>query len=303
MPELPEVETIRLGLQKKIVGLKIKEVEVLNPKTFQGDSKTIQGKKILNVWRKAKILGVDLSDDLTLLFHLKMSGQLVLVGDKRFVGGHPTADMVFEMPNKSTRVIFTLENPSHKTLPLKEGRIETSLYFNDQRKFGWVKVVKSDELRVMNEELGMFGKLGPEPLKKEFTWQILKQRVALRKSLPIKVAILDQVVISGVGNIYASESCFNAKLDPRIRVKDLTDKQLKSLHQGIVKALRDGIKYGGSSRAHFVDSDGHKGYFLDYAYVYGRDKHPCKICKTPIEKIQLGGRGTFFCPKCQKGVE
>ena len=110
---------------------------------------------------------------------------------------------------------------------------------------------------------------------------------------------MDQSVVSGVGNIYASEACFNAKIDPRTKVKDLTDKDIKSLHRGMLKALRDGIKYGGSSRAHFVDADGHRGYFLDYAYVYGRDKHACKICSTEIKKIQLGGRGTYFCPACQ----
>ena len=118
--------------------------------------------------------------------------------------------------------------------------------------------------------------------------------------MPVKVAIMDQKVVSGIGNIYASEACFGAKIDPRTGIKDLSDQQFKSLHQAVQKSLRDGIKYGGSTRVHFVDPEGHKGYFLDYAFVYGRDKHPCKICKTEIKKIQLGGRGTFFCPKCQK---
>lgn len=289
MPELPEVETIRLGLQKKITGLKIRKIKVLNSKTFIGDQKLASGKKVLNIWRRAKVLGIDLTGNLSLLFHLKMSGQLIWIGNRlqaigtRFVGGHPTQDMAGVLPNKSTRVVFTFSDNS-------------KLYFNDQRKFGWVKLVKSDELRDQN----FLKSLGPEPLEKNFTWHILKSYLLNRKSLPIKVALLDQSIVSGIGNIYASEACFNAKVSPQIRVRDLSDKQIKRLHQGIIKALRDGIKYGGSSRAHFVDSEGKKGYFLDYAFVYGRDKKPCKVCKTEIKKIQLGGRGTYYCESCQK---
>lgn len=120
--------------------------------------------------------------------------------------------------------------------------------------------------------------------------------------MPVKVAIMDQSVVSGVGNIYANEACFLAGIDPRVKVVTLTDKQFQALHRGVVRGLREGIKYGGATRAHFVDPEGHKGYFLDYAYVYGRDKHPCKKCGTEIKKIQLGGRGTYFCPNCQKSI-
>lgn len=283
MPELPEVETIRLGLQKKITGLKIRDVELLSAKTFQGNPKLASGKNVLKVWRRAKVLGVDLSSDLTLLFHLKMSGQLIYDDGRRFVGGHPTLDMKGVMPNKHTRVSFTFSDGS-------------KLYFNDQRKFGWIKLVKSKN--VLGDS--SIRSLGPEPLEKGFTWQMLKENLSRHKNMPIKVALMDNKVVSGVGNIYANEACFDAKIDPRIRVKDLTDEQLKKLHKGIVRSLQDGIKYGGATRAHFVDSDGHKGYFLDYAYVYGKDKTSCKICKEEIKKIQLGGRGTYFCPHCQK---
>lgn len=283
MPELPEVETIRLGLQKKIVGLKIKDIEVLSPRTFQGGAKLVHDKKILKIWRKAKILGIDLTGNLTLLFHLKMTGQLIYDNGKRIVGGHPTLDMVGELPNKSTRVIFIFSDNS-------------KLYFNDQRRFGWVKLAT-------NKEVGdskLLRGLGPEPLERPFNWKVLKGNLLKRKNMPIKVALMDQSVVSGIGNIYASEACFNAKINPQLKVKELSDKQFKKLHQGIIRSLKDGIKYGGATRAHFVDSEGHKGYFLDYAYVYGRDKHPCKVCGTEIKKIQLGGRGTYFCPKCQK---
>ena len=281
MPELPEVETIKLGLQKKIIGLKITKIQILSPKSFLGNTKKVEGKKVLNIWRRAKILGVEL-DEITLLFHLKMTGQVIYDDGKRFVGGHPTPDMRNSMPNSHTRVIFEFSDWSH-------------LYFNDQRRFGWIRIV--DRQQVTGDS--SLKNLGPEPLEKEFSWQILKQNLLKHKKTPVKVAIMDQSVVSGVGNIYSNEACFDAKIDPRIKVKDLTDEQFKRLHRGIVVSLKDGIKHGGSSRAHFVDAEGRKGYFLDYAFVYGRDEHPCKVCKTEIKKITLGDRGTYYCPKCQ----
>lgn len=282
MPELPEVETIYLGLQKRIIGLEIKNIKLLQPKSFIGDSKLLKGKKVLKVWRRAKILGIDL-DGLTLLIHLKMSGQLVFQGKENFVGGHPTLDMIGPMPHKHTRVVFEFNNGSH-------------LYFNDLRRFGWIKVIGNSKLKIEK----LLGNLGPEPLEKDFTWQILRTNLLRHRNMPVKVVLLDQKVVSGIGNIYASEACFNAKLDPRKKVGNLTDGQFKKLHKGIIKALSDGIRYGGSTRAHFVDAEGQKGYFLDYAFVYGRDKKPCKKCGSLIEKIQLVGRGTYWCKSCQK---
>lgn len=283
MPELPEVETIKLGLQKQIIGLTIQKVVVLTTKTFEGQQKQLIGLKVISVWRKAKVLGIELTGDLSMLFHLKMTGQVIYDdGKRRLSGGHPTQDMRDEMPNKSTRVIFEFSDGSH-------------LYFNDQRKFGWVKVVKTSAL---NEHTFLKG-LGPEPLEKEFTVEVMKERLMKRKNMPIKVALMDQQLISGIGNIYASEACFNAKIDPRRKPSSLSDPELKALHKGVVQSLDDGIKHGGSSRAHYVNSEGEKGVFLDYAFVYQRDGEPCKVCKTIIEKLQLGGRGTFFCPRCQ----
>jgi len=288
MPELPEVETIRIGLQKKIVGQTIKEIEVLSPKSFIGDSKNVSSRKVLNIRRFSKLLSIDLSSGISLAIHLKMTGQLIWKGEsekgkgERFIGGHPTPDMVGPLPNKTTRVIFTFSDQS-------------KLYFNDQRRFGWIKIVETSKIALEKYVEG----LGPEPLEKEFTWQILKSNLLNHKSQAIKVALMDQSVVSGVGNIYANEACFNAKLDPKIAPSKMTDKQFRALYKGVIKALQDGIRYGGSSRAHFVDPDGHKGYFLDYAYVYWRDKHPCKICGTEIKKVQLGGRGSYFCPNCQ----
>ncbi len=313
MPELPEVEIIKQGLQKKIIGLRIKDVQILAPKSFIGDVKEILGGEIKDIWRRGKVLGIEIAsyqtsavssqtsnqkslttDDRkpkTILFHLKMSGQLVLQGEsvkgkgERFVGGHPTQDMLGQLPNKHTRVIFELSDNS-------------KLYFNDQRMFGWVKLVDSEQVTGDS----FLGKMGPEPLEEGFSWQILKERLLKHKSQPVKVALMDQSVIAGVGNIYASEACFNAKIDPRLRVGQLTDLQFHDLFNGAVSALRDGIRYGGSTKTHFVDSDGHKGYFLDYAHVYNRDGHPCHVCQSKIEKITLAGRGTYLCPSCQRGL-
>ena len=229
------------------------------------------------------MLGIDLENGKSLLFHLKMSGQVIYQDEGSiFAGGHPTLDMKDSMPNNSTRVQFTFSDGS-------------KMYFNDQRKFGWIKVIITDEL---NENTFYKG-LGPEPLDKSFTVEVLKERLLKHKTWPVKVVIMDQSTIAGIGNIYAAEACFDAKLDPRVKVSEMNDNDFNELHKGIVRSLNDGIKYGGSSRATFVNAEGEKGLFLDYAFVYGRKGEACKKCKTPIEKIEQAGRGTYFCPSCQ----
>jgi formamidopyrimidine-DNA glycosylase len=284
MPELPEVETIKLFLAQNIIGLKVKSVEVLNPKSFLGDPNLLIEKKIKSVKRRAKLLWIKFGD-LEILIHLKMSGQMIWIprikGDK-FIGGHPTKDMQLQMPNKSTRVIFNLSDGS-------------KLYFNDQRKFGWVKLVNPEDIKIDK----FLNSVGPEPLEKEFSWKILKENLLRRKNTPVKVVLLDQEIVAGVGNIYACEACFLAGIDPRKRINKLTDEEFKKIHQAVIKALENGIKYGGSSKTHFINPEGKKGLFLDYAFVYGREKLPCKNCDTPIKKIKLGGRGTFYCSECQ----
>lgn len=291
MPELPEVETIRRGLEKKIVGLTIKNLQVLNLKSVQFDPKQVENKKVKSVWRRAKMLGIDLEGDLTLLFHLKMTGQLIWIGDRvqgtgdRIIGGHPTPDMQNQMPIKSTVAIFEFSNGS-------------KLYFNDQRRFGWVKLVQSSKFVVHGEDV--LGKLGPEPLEKDFTWEVLKERLLKRKNVPIKVALMDQGLIAGVGNIYASESLFLARIDPRRKVFSLSDEEFKKLYKGIRESLKIAIEKGGSTRAHFVNIEGERGYFLDYANVYGKEGYKCNKCSGKVEKITQASRGTYFCPACQR---
>lgn len=281
MPELPEVETIKLFLEKNIVSKKVKSVEIINPKSFLGEAQLIVGQIIKSVERRAKVLRIQFME-YELLIHLKMSGQMILIGKEKNIGGHPTKDMFGDLPNRSTRVIFNLSDGA-------------TLYFNDQRKFGWIK------LRDLNSEIGdkFLDKLGPEPLEKDFNWQELKKNLLRRKKTPIKVALLDQEIVAGVGNIYACEACFIAGIDPRTRNEDMEDSEFKRVCEGVLEALESGVKYGGSSKTHFADPVGKKGLFLEYAFVYGREELPCKKCGTLIEKIKLGGRGTFYCPKCQ----
>jgi formamidopyrimidine-DNA glycosylase len=282
MPELPEVETIKLFLTQNIVGLKVKSADVLNQKSFLGECKSLIGREIKSVERRAKVLRIGF-EEFELLIHLKMSGQMILIKPKeKYIGGHPTRDMDLDMPNKSTRVIFNLSDGS-------------VLYFNDQRKFGWIK------LRDTRNEIGdkFLDKLGPEPLEKGFSWQVLRDNMSRRKKTPVKVALLDQQVVAGVGNIYACEACFLAGIDPRIKSGDLSESQFKKLYKGVIESLQNGIKYGGSSKTNFINPEGKKGTFLDFAFVYGREKLLCKNCGTMIKKIKLGGRGTFFCPQCQ----
>lgn len=282
MPELPEVETIRLGLESKIKGLKITDVQVLEPKIFYGDCIQLIGQTVENFWRRGKVLGINLSNNLSLMVHLKMSGQLIWVGKEKVLGGHPTKDINSKMPVKSTRVIFTFSDRS-------------KLYFNDQRKFGWIKVVENSKLKVDI----FLQKLGPEPLTDEFTIEAFRQNLLKHSKSSIKSAILDQTVVAGVGNIYASEALFLAKIHPEEMVKNLTDQEISNLHHSMIQSLQTGIKKGGSSKTHYVNAAGERGYFLEVAYVYDRENQPCKNCQAPILKIIVGGRGSYFCPNCQ----
>lgn len=285
MPELPEVEIIRRGLNSKIIGHTITGVKVVNSSSFQAEPALIIGTKIVKVVRRAKVLGLELSSEYTLVFHLKMSGQIIYIDEERFAGGHPTQDMLLALPNRSTRVIFEFDNGA-------------KLFFNDQRKFGWIRLIKTSELGFKN--FGLKTTIGPEPLSKDFSWQVLKDNLLKHKNLPIKVALLNQSIVAGIGNIYASEATFNAKVNPNKKVKDLGDDEIRQLYKGIKAAISDGIKYGGSTRTHFVNSEGKKGLFLQYAKVYNREGQKCKSCQNLIVEIKQAGRSTFVCLSCQE---
>lgn len=284
MPELPEVETIRLQLSEKIVGLKLVNFEFDTPKIFSGEKKSLLGKKILGLRRFAKVLVIDLEDDKSILIHLKMTGQLIYQkGAIRVAGGHPVPPLNLPVPNKTTHAIFTFNNGA-------------KLYFNDLRKFGWVKLVDTGglEIRELEREFSI------EPLSSKFTLDYFSEKLQKYKNRPVKLAIMDQSLAPGVGNIYASEALFLAKLNPNRKVSSLTYQEIKQLYSGIKKALTTGLKYGGASAAAYVKPDSTLGVYLKYAAVYNREGEKCKRCGAQISKEKIGQRGTYFCPSCQK---
>ena len=287
MPELPEVETIRIGLTKLLPSLVIKDVAHNWPKSFPNApadvARFMLGAKVKKVRRRAKVLIIELSSKYSLVIHLKMTGQLVYVGKKRFGAGHPNSSLINELPDKSTRV----------TIDFTDG---SKLFFNDQRKFGWMRLLPTVEI----PEIDFFKKVGPEPLEDDFTASQFIERLMRRKNSSIKAALLDQTVIAGVGNIYADESLWGAKIHPSSLVSSIPKAKLVSLYSSLRDVLRLSIKKGGSTDRNFVDSEGRAGSYLSFANVFRRNNQPCPRCGTIIEKTRVAGRGTHFCPYCQK---
>jgi formamidopyrimidine-DNA glycosylase len=288
MPELPEVETVRRGLQKLIVGKTVKEVAHDWPKSFPNAEADVRhflaGVDVTDVRRRAKVLLIDLSSGYSLVVHLKMTGQMVFVGPKsRFGAGHPNESLVGELPDKSTRVIFAFTDGS-------------TLYFNDQRKFGWVRLLPTVEI----PNIDFMAKVGPEPLEADFTAKDFAQRLKKRANTSIKAALLDQTVIAGVGNIYADESLYAAKIHPAKRVKDVSAAKLNTLFIELRAVLNIAIEKGGSTDKNYVNADGKRGSYLSFAKVFRREGKPCPRCGTTIIKTRVAGRGTHICPYCQK---
>jgi formamidopyrimidine-DNA glycosylase len=287
MPELPEVETVRIGLERLLPGRQIASVDFDWPKSFPNAEADVAqfviGAEVRAVKRRAKVLLIELSGKYTLVIHLKMTGQLVFrAGGRQFGAGHPSASLVGELPDKSTRVILTF----------KDG---AKLFFNDQRKFGWMRLLPSDEVT----NLDFFVKVGPEPLADDFNWENLRQRLLKRKNSNIKAALLDQTVVAGIGNIYADESLWGAKIHPLTMVRDLTPEQFQTLYEEVVFVLKLAIEKGGSTDKNYVDAEGRRGSYLSFARVFRRQGQPCSRCGATIEKIRVAGRGTHLCPHCQ----
>jgi formamidopyrimidine-DNA glycosylase len=287
MPELPEVETIKLGLAKSISGKIISDfncdwLKMLNQPLAQYKAK-LKGLKILALRRRAKMLILDLSQNWHVLAHLKMTGQLVYSDKvKCLVGGHPIAEGYECLPNKFTHAVFTFSDQSH-------------LYFNDVRKFGWLHLYDD---RGLEQELARM-KLGIEPLSPEFTlayWQALLKK---RPRLKIKQFLMDSNLIGGIGNIYSDEVCFYARVRPTRLVKDLKLPEIKLLYQGIKKILLASIKAQGTTFSNFRQADGEVGSYYKQLKVYGRYGEKCNVCQGIVEKIKIGGRTSSYCPKCQ----
>ncbi len=312
MPELPEVETIKLGLLPMVKGQTIADVEVLDYKTAL-KSPAVQQKikraKVTNVRRRGKALIIDLSNHNSLVMHFKMTGQLVFIrgSGERFAGGHPSDSVAADLPDNSTRVIFDftpLEKSRSKVAEAtrqRRGRSLTglksgdSLFFNDQRKFGWIRLAKTSEVA----KDAFIRKPGPEPLSGDFKFSDFYAKASSRRA-PIKAVIMDQSLVAGVGNIYADESLHMSKIHPATLANTLSKDQFKTLYKSITDVLKASIGYGGTSFTSYVNALGKKGFYLKHARVYKRTGKPCPVCKTPIKKIRVAGRGTHICPHCQK---
>lgn len=287
MPELPEVETVRRGLSKLIIGKRITSEAHDTEKGFPNTKADVQsfliGATVVDIRRRAKVLMIDLSTGYSLLIHLKMTGQLVYVGETRFGAGHPNDSLVNSLPDTSTRV----------TLNFADG---SKLFFNDQRKFGWVRLLPTIEIPNIN----FMQKVGPEPLAKEFTAQEFMQRFARRRKTSIKAALLDQSVVAGVGNIYADESLWGAKIHPKRLVETVSEQEYTKLYHELREVMNLAIEKGGSSNHTYLNAEGQKGSYMNFARVFRREGLTCPRCGTTIEKLRVAGRGTHICPHCQQ---
>ena len=272
MPELPEVEVIRSGLSELIAKKTIEKVNVLNDKSFQASTSSIDvfvnNSTILSVKRRAKILLIELSSGYSLVIHLKMTGQLLFRDNqnksKNFAGGHPSDSFLSVLPDNHTRVelIFT---------------DSTTLFFNDMRKFGWIKLLPTTELK----EEKFIAKLGPEPLIGNPTPEYLKRMSRHPKSL-VKAALLNQEIVAGVEN--------------------LSKKQLEDILNAAIEVMSFSINKGGSTDRNYLNAKGEKGNYLTFANVFRKEGKPCPRCGHVIEKIRVAGRGTHICSNCQQLV-
>lgn len=280
MPELPEVETVRRGLDNFIRNVKIKKVEILCDKSFIGDKKLVENQEIIKFRRRGKALLIDLKNGMTMMVHLRMTGQLIYDGEERYAAGHPSENFVDKLPNKQTRVVFELDNGI--------------LYFNDQRKFGFIKVLKTKEV----ENDNFIKKLAKEPWEADLA--DFYEKLQRHKNSPVKAVILDQTIICGLGNIYADESLFMSKIHPAEKAGNLTQKQAANLLNSARTVMEKSIASGGSTMKDYVKADGTRGDYLDkFAQVFNRTGEPCPVCGAEIKKIRVAGRGTHFCPNCQ----
>uniref|UniRef100_A0A832DUL7 Bifunctional DNA-formamidopyrimidine glycosylase/DNA-(Apurinic or apyrimidinic site) lyase n=1 Tax=candidate division WWE3 bacterium TaxID=2053526 RepID=A0A832DUL7_UNCKA len=273
MPELPEVETIRKQLSKEVVGLSISDVWTDAPKMVQPSPKEflkrVKGQKITAVERRAKLLIIRLAGAENLVLHLRLSGQLFL----REPGG-------------------SCDPFLHIILKLSDGR---ELHFNDQRKFGYISLVESDE-----ELAKIVGDYGPEPFA-DLTFEKFETNLS-GSGRRIKDLLLDQRVISGVGNIYANEALWLARIHPGAKASSLSDSQVRDLYKAILKVLGDGLRLGGATIADekYRNLYGERGNYEKVVRVYQRKGQPCPRCGAKIEYLKVGQRGTFICPEEQK---
>lgn len=299
MPELPEVETIRRGLSEVLPGKTVKQFTVSLKKMYQPAAnvpKRLTGLRVDAVDRRGKVLMIRFDKSRTLLIHLKMTGQLlykepVKVGKTTssklvIAGGHPIPSVEGTLPSKVTHAIFTFDDGSQ-------------LFYNDLRQFGYLKLVRNEDLGTVP----ILATFGPEPLTREFTLPVFEERLKRRPSAKLKPLLLDQTFIAGLGNIYVDESLNLAKLHPLRTAGSLTKVQRKTLYESIKRVLRASLKAGGTSDNTYVTIRGGKGDYLNKARVYHRVGEPCRRCGTPIRRMVVAGRGTHYCPRCQRAPQ
>jgi len=276
MPELPEVETVVQQLASVLPGKVVATEELIDL--------DIVGRRIERIYRKQKIIVVELTGEVVLLVHLKMTGQLIYEDKNkkqkdRVVGGHPTSDWVGSLPSKHTRAIISFKDGS-------------KLFFNDQRKFGWLRLMdKSDWEKKVSA-------LPPDVVDVGFTLAYLTNVLA-KSSRAVKLVILDQAKMGGMGNIYANDALNIAKIHPKTPSNQLKTDAVKRLYAAMIRVIEAGISAGGASYSHFVGIEGQGGTYQDQFVVYDREGKACFNCGGVIKKISLGGRGTYFCPNCQ----
>jgi formamidopyrimidine-DNA glycosylase len=263
----------------------VARIEVDKPKMWQGLSKgELTEHKIADVRRIAKMIVIGFEGDLSLITHLKMTGQLIFEDKKGGIiaGGHPDDQFTTSQPSKYTHIIYSFTNGA-------------KLYFNDMRQFGYAKLVKTSELA----KLKQIESSGIEPFDKGFTTEFLFNLLKKKPKNKIKQLLMDQTNISGIGNIYANESLFNAGILPDRLSATVTEKECSKLHQEIIKVLNMAVELGGTSYKDFVHHTGKKGTMQDHLMVYHRDKLPCLKCGNIIKRMVISGRGSFYCPACQ----
>jgi formamidopyrimidine-DNA glycosylase len=280
MPELPEVETIRMQLEKYIVDSVIKEIEVKNKK-YEINTEHVLDKKIIGVRRFAKQLAIDLENNYSIMIHVKMTGQLIYRGSRLPHAAKGSAGLSPKVTGglggKHTHLIFHLDNGD--------------LYYNDVRQFGWIKVVKNEELKAIV--------FAPEPFKDLILEYF--QNLLSKSKRNIKVLLMDQSKIGGIGNIYANDALWLARISPKRASNSLTNQESKLLFESIETVLKAGLKYGGASELAFVTPDGNEGEYQNHSLAYDHTGELCLNCKKEkIAKFFLGGRGTYWCPTCQK---
>jgi len=281
MPELPEVETIARKLQLVLPGREIQSIEQLHPKTLHGTPEYLLGQTIKQVTRRAKIIIIHFDNNFSMIIHLKMTGQLIYLDKKiRVGGGHPTTDWVNQLPSKHTRTVIHFTDDS-------------TLFFNDQRLFGWLKIMPTAELSVV------FTLLAPDVIDEQVTPEYLASKLQKRSST-IKQLIMDNTIMAGLGNIYACDALNVARIHPQRPAKTLTLAEVTTLLAASKVVLQQGIELGGTTfDGKYVDIEGMAGQYQSVVRVYGREGMPCLNCGTPIKKIKVEGRGTYFCPQCQ----